>query len=160
MGEGELGVVSLRASIPSMRVKRLDNLRFSDHPECAAALTKPLLTGLHRTSLEACRYKGKELLSKKSVQKMWAALLHRSNDGAALRESRDVPGAHRWVSEGTRMLPGRQYINLLKLRVIAQPTLERTSRGRGVDISCGLDAVHQRAWAMVCSAVIGGTVTA
>ncbi|EEC11282.1 reverse transcriptase, putative [Ixodes scapularis] len=43
VGEGGLGVVSLRASIPSMRLRRFEGLRFSDHPGCAEALRCPLL---------------------------------------------------------------------------------------------------------------------
>ncbi|KAG0445048.1 hypothetical protein HPB47_001137 [Ixodes persulcatus] len=115
---------------------RLDGLRFSDHPGCAPALELPLLAGFRRRALAACRYQGQELLNKKLVQKMWTSLLHRSNDGAALRDCGKVPGAHRWVSEGTRLLRGRQFLNLIKLRINAMPTLERTSRGRGVDVSC------------------------
>lgn len=53
-----------------------------------------------------------------------------------MRDSGEVPGAHRWVSEGTRLLRERQFMNLIKLRINAMPTLERTSRGRGVDVSC------------------------
>lgn len=136
VGEGGLGVVSLRASIPSMRLRRLDNLRFSDHPGCAVALECPLLVGFRRRALDACHYQGIELRDKSAVHRMWAARLHGSCDGAALRDSRKVPAAHRWISDGNRLLPGRQFIDLVKLRINAQPTLERTSRGRQQDVSC------------------------
>ncbi|CAN7998348.1 unnamed protein product, partial [Ixodes hexagonus] len=124
------------ATIPSMRLRRIENPRFSDHPGCASALDKPLLVGARRQAQAACRYQGSNLVTKKAVQQMWAMLLHRSNDGAAVRDSRKVPGAHRWIAEGNRLLPGRQFIDIIKLRINAQPTLERTSRGRGNDISC------------------------
>lgn len=76
VGEGGLGVVSLRALIPSMRLLRLDGLRFSDHPGCAPALELPLLAGFRRRALAACCYQGQKLLNKKLVQKMWTDLLH------------------------------------------------------------------------------------
>ncbi|KAG0435539.1 hypothetical protein HPB47_018428 [Ixodes persulcatus] len=136
VGEGGLGEVSLRASIPSMRLRRIEGLRFSDHPGCAEALRCPLLVGFRRRALDACYYQGVELRDKKAVQRMWATRLHRSCDGAALRDSGRVPAAHRWISEGSRMLRGRQFIDLIKLRINAQPTLERTSRGRPRDVTC------------------------
>lgn len=131
VGEGGLEVVSLRASIPSMHLCCLDNLCFSDHRRCAVALECPHLSGLRRRALDACHYQGVELRDK-----TWAARLHRSCDGAALRDSRRVPAAHQWISEGSCLLRGRQFIHLVKLRINAQPTLERTSRCRRQDVNC------------------------
>ncbi|KAG0433654.1 hypothetical protein HPB47_019691 [Ixodes persulcatus] len=66
----------------------------------------------------------------------WADKLHGSYDGAALRETRHVPAAQSWISDGTRLLPGRHYVKVIKLRVNALPTLSRTKRGRPDDVSC------------------------
>ncbi|KAG0437250.1 hypothetical protein HPB47_017530 [Ixodes persulcatus] len=87
-------------------------------------------------ALDACYYQGDELRDTKAVQSMWAARLHRSCDGAALRDSRRVPAAHQWISEGSRLLRGRQFIDLVKLRINAQPTVERKSRGHRQDLNC------------------------
>lgn len=158
VGEGGLGVLYLRASIPSMCLQRLDGLRFPDHPGCAPALELLLLVDFRRRALVACRYQGQELLSKKVVQKMWAGLLHRSNDEATLRDSGKVPGAYRWVSEGTHILRKRQFMNLLKPRINAMPTLERTSQGRGVNLSCRTGCLAPESLGTSSSAATGGTV--
>ncbi|KAG0443321.1 hypothetical protein HPB47_015052 [Ixodes persulcatus] len=110
--------------------------RFSDHPGCAVALECPLLVGLRRRALDACHYQGVELRDKKAAHKTWAVRLHRSCKGGALRDSRRVPAAHQWISEGSCLLRGRQFIHLVKFRINAQPTLERTGRGRRQDVNC------------------------
>lgn len=135
VAEGGLGITSLRASIPSMLLQRLANLSLSGHPGCEAAIRTPLLTGLLRRANAATSYQGRLLTSKMEVHRMWAMLLHRSCDGKALKESRRVPAAHRWLTDGTHFLSGREFINLVKPKINELPTLERTSRGRDRDIN-------------------------
>ncbi|KAG0425873.1 hypothetical protein HPB47_026983 [Ixodes persulcatus] len=134
--EGGLGITSRRASIPSMLLQRLGNLSLSDHPGCEAALRTPLLTSQQRRAAAATNFQDRDLTTKVEVHRMWPMLLHRSCDGKALKESRKVPAAHRWLTDGTRFLSGRQFINLVKLNNNVLPTLELTSGGRDRDISC------------------------
>lgn len=136
VSEGGLGVTSLRTAIPGMTLARIQGLRFSDHPGCEAALRCRMLTDQVRRARQAANIDGVPLATKAGVHKYWADKLHGSYDGAALRETRHVPAAQSWVADGTRLLPGRHYVNVIKLRVNALPTLSRTKRGRPDDVSC------------------------
>ncbi|CAN7982141.1 unnamed protein product, partial [Ixodes pacificus] len=126
----------LRTAIPGMALRRLQNLDESSHPMCRAALDLPHLRDLKDRLTRSCRYKGEDLFSKRSAMKFWTQSLHGSYDGAVLRDTRQVPAAQSWISDGTRLLPGRHYVNVIKLRVNALPTLSRTKRGRPDDVSC------------------------
>ncbi|CAN7989677.1 unnamed protein product [Ixodes pacificus] len=75
------------------------------------------------------------LTTKAEVHKYWAGKLHGSYDGAALRDTRHVPAAQSCISDGTRHLPGRHYVNVIKLRVNTLPTISRTKRRRPDDVS-------------------------
>uniref|UniRef100_A0A6B0VGQ0 Putative reverse transcriptase n=1 Tax=Ixodes ricinus TaxID=34613 RepID=A0A6B0VGQ0_IXORI len=136
VSEGGLGVTSLRTAIPGMTLTRIQGLRFSDHPGCEAALQCRMLTDQVRRARQAANLDGVSLTTKADVHRYWAGKLHSSYDGAALRETRHVPAAQSWVSDGTRLLPGRHFVNVIKLRVNALPTLSRTKRGRPDDVSC------------------------
>lgn len=61
---------------------------------------------------------------------MWASKLHKSVVGTALAPSPKVPQQHRWVTEGTHFLSGRDFVNLSKLRINALPSRSRCARGR------------------------------
>ncbi|KAG0418275.1 hypothetical protein HPB47_004989 [Ixodes persulcatus] len=136
VSEGGLGVTSLRTAIPGMTLARIKGLRFSDHPECEAALRCRMLMNEVRRARQAASLNGVPQSTKAGVHKYWADKLHGSYDGAALRDTQDVPAAQSWISDSTRLLPGRHYVNVIKLRVNALPTLSRTKRGRPDDVSC------------------------
>ncbi|KAF8774012.1 Retrovirus-related Pol polyprotein type-2 like protein [Argiope bruennichi] len=61
---------------------------------------------------------------------MWAERLYASVDGSALRASGKTAGQHTWISNGTFLVSGRDYINMIKARINALPTRTRTARGR------------------------------
>ncbi|GBN57612.1 Retrovirus-related Pol polyprotein from type-2 retrotransposable element R2DM, partial [Araneus ventricosus] len=61
---------------------------------------------------------------------MWAERLYASVDGRALSASCKTAGQHTWVRSGTSLVPGRDFISMLKTRINALPTRTRTSRGR------------------------------
>lgn len=131
VSEGGLCVPSLRTAIPGMQIRRLEKLSQSSHPACRAALKTRLLKSLTQRAKAAARYRGKELFTKKAVSAFWTELLHHSVDGAALKNCRDAPYAQAWVRDGTRLLSGKQFIDLVKLRINAFPNLTRTKRGQG-----------------------------
>ncbi|CAN7982139.1 unnamed protein product [Ixodes pacificus] len=131
-----LGATSLRTAIPRMTLFSIKGLRFSDHPGCEAALRCRMLLDQVRRAQQTASLNGIPLTTKAKVHKHWAGRLHGSYDGAALRDTRHVPAAQSWISDGTRLLPGRHYVNVIKLRVNALPTLSRTGRGRPDDMSC------------------------
>ncbi|KAG0418941.1 hypothetical protein HPB47_004484 [Ixodes persulcatus] len=111
VSEGGLGVTSLRTAIPGMTLARIKGLRFSDHPGCEAALQCRMLTDQVRRARQAANLDGVSLTTKADVHKYWADKLHVSYDG-------------------------RHYVNVIKLRVNALPTLSRTKRGRPDGVSC------------------------
>lgn len=55
--------------------------------------------------------------------------LHQTLDGSHLREAHRVPFSHRWV-RGMPYLSGKDYLNLLKIRINGLPTRARLARGR------------------------------
>ncbi|CAN8002641.1 unnamed protein product, partial [Ixodes pacificus] len=130
VSEGELGVPSLRTTVPGMQLRRLDKLSQSTHPACREALKTRLLKSLVQRANAAAKYRGKELFTKKAVSRFWTELLHHSVDGAALKNCRDAPYAQAWVIDGMRLLPGKQFIDLVKLRINTFPNLTRTKRGQ------------------------------
>lgn len=76
---------------------------------------------------------------------MVARKLHGSIDGLGLAKSGGVPQQHQWVIDGTRFLSGRDFLNIIKLRINALPTRSKCARGRmGHDKRCraGCSAVE------------------
>ncbi|KAG0435567.1 hypothetical protein HPB47_018411 [Ixodes persulcatus] len=136
VSEGGLGVTSLRTAVPGMTLARIKGLRFSVYPGCEAALRCRMLLDQVRCTQQPVSLNGIPLTIKAEVRKYWAGRLHGSYDGAALRDTRHVPAAQPWISNGNRLLPGRHYVNVTKLRVNALPNLSRTKRGRTDDVSC------------------------
>lgn len=74
--------------------------------------------------------------TKLKLEARWSRLLYASFDGRGLRESGRVPQQHIWITEGSRFLSGRDFVNSVKLRINALPTRSRTARGRPKDRSC------------------------
>jgi len=84
-----------------------------------------------------------EMLSRPSIEEYWANRLFISVDGNSLREAGHYGPQHGWVSQSTRLLTGKEYIDEIKLRINALPTMSRTTRGRlELDRQCraGCDA--------------------
>lgn len=128
--DGGLSIPSMRWLMPLQRRLRLERqvIRGEQIPDF---LLQEL--GIVRRRLTVGR---DDLNTDRKLEQRWAALLHGSSDGKGLKDSRKVPQQHRWVTEGTRSLSGRDFINIMKLRINALPTKSRTSRGRIADRSC------------------------
>ena len=60
-----------------------------------------------------------------SCKKRWAALLHGLIEGRALKHSVQVANQHQWVTDGTALLTGRDYINCHKVRIGALVRIAR-----------------------------------
>ena len=56
--------------------------------------------------------------------------LHGAVDGCGLRASRAVPYIHEWVTNGTALLTGANYIHALQIRSGTVATNQRAARGR------------------------------
>lgn len=134
--EGGLGVGSFSTAVPWMQGVRLSRMATSSSPICRQAAETHMVKAALGKAEEACRVRGNILSDKQSVEKHWSALLHASNDGAALREVRQMPAAQRWIQEGTGLLTGRAFIDVNKLRINALPVKTRTKRGKEADKNC------------------------
>ena len=132
VGEGGLGVPSLRWLAPIHRLKRLLGLA---GPSAEDVGSKFLLSEIARCQRRLNDH-GVMIDSPKEERARWTRLLHQSIDGRSLAASRVVPGQHKWVSDGTSLLSGRDFVNAIKVRIGALPTLSRTSRGRYRDRAC------------------------
>lgn len=117
--DGGLGIQSLRWSIPLIRLRRLQSVDLSGSVICA------LLNTERAVCTRRLNDRGSPLDSAARVQSRWADLLCESIDGRTLSDSSKVPQQHRWVSEGTRFLSGRDFLNSIKLRINALLTRSR-----------------------------------
>lgn len=142
VADGGLGIPSLRTTMPVMKHRRLSRLAASSSDFVRAASDLPLITTSLCHTQKCMRYRGENLCSKNRVFRFWARCLHQSNDGGPLKDCAKVPFAQKFVSEGTRLLPGRHFIDVNKLRINALPTLSRVRRGRDGTTKCraGCDA--------------------
>lgn len=124
--------------MPLHRRVRLKNI------EKSTSNTNQYLTQEIQRATRRITENGSVIETAEQLKARWARLLYTSNDGRALSESKKVPSQHQWVTEGTRFLSGKDFINMIRIRVNAMPTKSRTSRGRGADRSCraGCQAVE------------------
>lgn len=75
-------------------------------------------------------FEKKPITSKRRIDTMFKTRLYRTCDGAGLRQSADVPQAHLWISDGTNLMSGRDYITCIHTRYNNLFNRSRTSRGR------------------------------
>ena len=94
-----------------------------------------------------CRHRltenGSTYTTHEEIKKRWATILHQSIDGSSLKNSHLVTGQYQWVTDGTLLLSGRNYINCHKGRIGALPTRSRSSRGRRGDRLCRAGCMAQ-----------------
>ncbi|CAK9834365.1 Retrovirus-related Pol polyprotein from type-2 retrotransposable element R2DM [Anthophora retusa] len=128
--DGGLSVPSMRWLMPLRRRERLERLALGS--DNALSYVSQEIAKARRRLCE----RGVDFNTNKKLEQRWSMLLHSSCDGKALIESRKVPQQHQWTIEGNRFLTGRDYINLIRLRVNALPTRSRTTRGRRSDRTC------------------------
>jgi len=76
------------------------------------------------------------LSSSEDIAKYHEGSLYESVDGRGLMDAKDFPAAHTWVADGTRMLSGQAYVESIKIRINALPTLARTTRGTNAPRRC------------------------
>lgn len=76
------------------------------------------------------------LESKADIEAWWANRLYSAIDGIGLKEAAKSPQQNDWVSDGTKFLSGKDYLQTCRLRINALPTRSRTTRGRPDDRMC------------------------
>lgn len=128
INDGGLGIPSLRWSVPAMRLSRIRALvKTNDCSYLQQEIQKV------KSRLDE---RGETYSSADEIRNRWSKLLYARIDGKALKGSANTPAQHNWVGEGTRFLSGKDYINLIKLRINALPVRARTTRGRRADRTC------------------------
>lgn len=117
-------------------------------PICSKAANTAYVQDFLRKAEGLATYKGEKLDSKKKYQSFWKWQLHQSVDGRALKEAAVTPGSSAWMTDGTKLLPGRESINILKLRINAMPCLVRTKTrgGETCPSHAGQDTQKLRVW--------------
>lgn len=134
--DGGLGVMSLRTAIPRLTLSRLSRLQDSTSPACAAAAATPAIRRRIGWARRSATVDGRFLGSAASCITYWGRQLRGTVDGRGLAEAPRVPAAHAWVSDGSALLPGADFIEAIKVRANAVPTRSRCSRGRPLDRTC------------------------
>lgn len=133
--DGGLGVPSLRWKGPLLRLECLKNMLRVDYLKNRSIDTY-LQNEIRLVENRLKDNTNNIINTSKKLSKYWALTLHNSIDGGPLRNSEKVPGQHLWITQHTRFLTGRDYINSCKLRINALPTRSRTARGRDKDRLC------------------------
>lgn len=128
--EGGMSIPSVRWLMPLHRHTRLAKL--SGKPNASNSYIQQEQQKAMRRLID-----GKNIIDTLAkLDDRWANMLHSACDGQGLKESRKVPQQNRWVTQGTRLVSGRDFINMIKFRINAMPTKSRTARGRIKDRSC------------------------
>lgn len=128
--DGGLGIPALRTSIPRLRWCRLNRMTASSLPACTAAIRTPRLCADLDWARRAATSNGLLLDTPLLCAAFWSRSLHSTIDGRGLDDSRRAPFVHTWVSDGSGIFTGRDYIDAVKLRINALATASRRARGR------------------------------
>jgi len=135
--DGGLGMMSFRVSIPVMILRRFERMKSSDSPITrAAAWDLDNQRRLFFANEYAVLDDGIRVDSPERVQVYWANKLHTAIDGKSLKQAGEVPYIHSWVNDGTTLLTGETFVEALKVRINALPSLSRTGRGRPTPREC------------------------
>lgn len=133
--DGGLSFPSLRWVIPLQRFHRLRNLKIRENREAPEEMKQFVELEIRRVEQ---RLKDHQftIKTREGYKKRQAKVLHSSNDGRPLLNSRDVVGQHRWITDGNQFVSGRDFIQMNKLRINAIPLRTRMARGQIRDRHC------------------------
>ena len=144
---GGLGIPSLKTQVTLMKRKRLIRMADSNDPMVKALgesqFVAKLLERAGKPKVDSTPVETAE-----EAKALWAERLHRTVDGAGLAEADHVPFVHDWLIDGTRLMSGREYINLVKIRGSLMYTRSRRCRGHpNADPYCPMPNCHRkRCW--------------
>lgn len=129
--DGGLSIPSMRWLMPLRRKDRLEKLARGRQLSSSSYLSQEIAKAKRRLNESP-----QEIRNTADLEQRWARLLHSSWDGMALKDSRKVPQQHHWVTDGSRLVTGRDFVNMIRLRINALPSRSRMARGRISDRSC------------------------
>ncbi|CAD6238435.1 GSCOCG00012534001-RA-CDS, partial [Cotesia congregata] len=133
--DGGLSIPSFRWTVPLQRFHRLSKLKIFEDKEVPELVSRFLKMELSRVERRLNDH-GNDIRTLEQCKTRIANILHNSNDGKALSDSRGVVQQHRWITDGNLMVSGSDFINMNKLRINAIPLRVRLSRGRVRDKHC------------------------
>src|SRR6218665_3623567 len=125
-----LEVPRLRYLNPPMKARRMAKLEESDDPVMLVVATSPIFLGARRKCARMAKVVDRELSCSAGVCKLLSSQHHASVDGRGLVQQGQTPRVNRWVTDGSALLSGHDFIQAVKVRDNLLPTAERTSRGR------------------------------
>jgi hypothetical protein len=133
--DGGLGVPELMAIIPLFRRDRINRLvgranSGSDPVMSELVASSPTLKKEIVKCGMAHTLRGVLMTSKATAVGAAAAALHNSVDGRGLRDHSLVPAVNRWVSDGSSLLTGRNFVGAISIRAASLYSALRASRGR------------------------------
>jgi len=124
--EDGLDIASLRVTIPCLKYKRMERVTKSTD-ELIEAMVRSSTTS--RKELARCHDPpikvGQTIITNRQAAAVaWSGGLIRSADGYGLSAHQQVPFVHGWVTDGTQLLSGANYIHA------TVATRSRAARGR------------------------------
>lgn len=123
---GSLGVPCLWTIIPALQPKRFARLAKSDNPVLQAVVMRPWSCLLLEQTKTLVSFRKEMIKTPRQSRVYWKRRLHSSANGKAPREVTNAPACSKGVQEGTRLLSGRAFIDVVKQRISALPNLTRT----------------------------------
>ena len=130
--DGGLGVPSLRITIPCLKYKRMERLTKSTDG-FISCMTR--CSGTFRKELARCHDPPSKVgqitvYNRETASAAWSETLRKSADGYGLAAHKNVPYIHGWVTDGTQLLFGANYVHAVQIRGATVATRSRAARGR------------------------------
>lgn len=157
--DGGLAIPRIRYLIPILKLSRLEKIQRSD--DVAMKWVKE--TTSHKNRVAKARsfanIRSQSITTKAVYQATQRDQLMATCDGKGLCNHNETPCANSWVTDGTLLLTGGDYIQAVKVRGNLLPTAERTTRGRrNVPPKCDAGCNAVESLGHISRAVQGRTV--
>ena len=108
--DGGLEVPRLRYLISPMKARRMAKMEESDDPVMQVVATSPTSLGARRKCAQLANVAGRELSNSADVREFLSSQLHASVYCRQLRQHEQAPQVNRWITDGSVLLSGWDYI--------------------------------------------------
>ena len=136
--DGGLGIPSLQFIVPLLRKSRMENLFSSNDPVIEDLITNvPSFKKKYEKACQLPKLEDMIISSTDIMKEAWRTSLVKSCDGKGLAAIQHCGKTQKWVTSGTKLLSGSEFIGCVKIRGNLMPTSIRKARGRPrAPISC------------------------
>lgn len=124
---GGLGVSNLEIWVQLQRRERIDRLTKTTDDLLLPEIRNTILEH-YRNALRPVRVNGNTLTTKDEASNYWNAELKKNVDGLHLAESKLTINTNNWITDGTNLTSGANYIRCLKIRTNSVMTKARRER--------------------------------